>query len=276
MTPESPQIPEAPQTSEHVGARDLTHWSTGAGRALARWAVGVSRWARPHGVVLIILAVGLALCALFTAGAAEVYDQVTDVDGVAVLDQPVLDAAVDARSSDTTRVVQLYTDLGGPIGMPVLATCVLALIAWRRRSVEPLLLGLATGAGSLAMTVAGKSAVGRSRPPFVDAVPPYESSFSFPSGHSLNALALAGIVAYVLVREQRSRRLRALTVTLATAFGVTMGLTRVYLGHHWLTDVLVAWALALAWLVVVITAHRLFLTTRRAERRETGQAEATT
>jgi undecaprenyl-diphosphatase len=41
-----------------------------------------------------------------------------------------------------------------------------------------------------------------------------------------------------------------------------MGLTRVYLGHHWLTDVLVAWLLALAWLAVVITAHRLYLTTR--------------
>lgn len=53
---------------------------------------------------------------------------------------------------------------------------------------------------------------------------------------------------------------------LAALFAVTMGLTRVYLGHHWLTDVVVAWALALAWLAVVITAHRLFLTTRRAER----------
>jgi membrane-associated phospholipid phosphatase len=42
-----------------------------------------------------------------------------------------------------------------------------------------------------------------------------------------------------------------------------MGLSRVYLGHHWLTDVLVAWALGLGWLTVVITAHRLLLTLRK-------------
>ncbi len=48
-----------------------------------------------------------------------------------------------------------------------------------------------------------------------------------------------------------------------------MGLSRVYLGHHWLTDVLVAWSLALAWLGVVITAHRLFITVRRNRRSAT-------
>ena len=43
-----------------------------------------------------------------------------------------------------------------------------------------------------------------------------------------------------------------------SVYAVTMGLSRVYLGHHWLTDVLAAWVLGLAWLAMVIGVHRLW------------------
>ena len=63
--------------------------------------------------------------------------------------------------------------------------------------------------------------------------------------------------------RQDSKRTQALTAGLTAVFAITMGMSRVYLGHHWFTDVLVAWVLGLAWLAVVITAHRLYLTTRK-------------
>ena len=51
----------------------------------------------------------------------------------------------------------------------------------------------------------------------------------------------------------------------AIIWALAMGLSRVFLGHHWLTDVIFAWLLGAAWLTLVITSHRLFLTIRRAE-----------
>lgn len=116
------------------------------------------------------------------------------------------------------------------------------------------------------MTVLGKDAIGRLRPDTEFAVPPFEVSPSFPSGHTLNAVVIAGITAYLLVLRQHRKRSRALTITAAIAFAFIMGLTRVYLGHHWVTDVAVAWTLGLAWLALVITAHRLLLTFRNYRR----------
>ena len=118
-------------------------------------------------------------------------------------------------------------------------------------------------AGSLLMTTVGKAIVGRARPPLTEAVPPYEYAFSFPSGHTLNSTVIAGVVAYLLLRRLTTTWARAVTVVLAVVWAVVMGLSRVFLGHHWLTDVTFAWLLGSAWLALIITAHRLFLTIRR-------------
>jgi membrane-associated phospholipid phosphatase len=135
---------------------------------------------------------------------------------------------------------------------------------WRWRSRTPLVLMLVTVAGSLLATSVGKTAVGRLRPPRTEAVPPFESSPSFPSGHALNSTAIAGMVAYLLLLHLERRLTRVLAVVLAGVWAVAIGLSRVFLGHHWLTDVMVGWVIGLAWLALVITAHRLFLSVRRA------------
>jgi len=252
-----------PADQDYVGGRDLTAWPTRIGRLAARAALQASRWAAPHRLLLFTLTVGVVLVSALTAVAAEVYEAVVEVDGVAELDQPALDLAVEARSPDRNAIVTAYTDLGGSVGMPVLATVTAMALALAWRQWTPVVLMAATAAGTLTITLVGKAVVGRVRPPLTSAVQPYEHSSSFPSGHTVNSVALAGIVAYLLVRRLRQSWSRALTITAAGAFAVGMGLSRVYLGHHWLTDVLCAWALGLAWLAIVVTAHRLFLTVRR-------------
>ena len=253
---------------ERIGSRDLTDWRSSTGRRLAGWVVrhtvDLARWSVAHLVLVVTALVGAVVAVALTAVAAEVYEAVTDADGIAGLDQPVLDQAIAWRSPGLDHAVTLYTDVGGPVGMPIVATLITVLMVWRWRSRTPLVLMLIAAAGSLAMTTTGKAVIGRARPPLSQAVPPYETSPSFPSGHTLNATVITAVLVYLLLRRLDSAWARTAAVVVGAVFVLSMGLTRVFLGHHWLTDVVAGWALGLAWAAAVVTAHRLFLTVRQA------------
>ena len=246
-----------------LGDRDLTRWVTPVGRVLARVVERIMRALGPYSALVITLLVGLVLAFGLAAIAAQVYDNVTDADGVAGLDRPLLAFMIGIRTPWLNDAATAYTDVAGVVIMPIIAVVTMLFLAIRRRSWTPIILVLAAGGGSLLLTIAGKDIVGRARPDLADAVPPYETSPSFPSGHTLNAVAIAGILAYLLLLRQHRRVTRVLSITVAVVFAVTIGISRVYLGHHWFTDVLAAFFLSGAWLALVITAHRLYLTARR-------------
>ncbi len=252
---------------ERIGDRDLTHWRTRAGSGLAHLSARLARYVSAHTVLVITAAVGIALVATLTGAATEIYEAVEDGDGVAGLDRPVLSLMLGWRSAATDAAISGFTQLGGTIGMTTITVAIVVTMTLRWRSRTPLVLMAIAVAGSLAMTTVGKVLVGRVRPPTTDAIPPFESSPSFPSGHTLNSTVIAGMVAYLLLRRLTTRLARVLTIVGAALWAVAMGLSRVYLGHHWLTDVIVGWVLGLAWLTVVITAHRMYLTARKARRR---------
>jgi undecaprenyl-diphosphatase len=223
----------------------------------------LTRYFSAHAVLVITAtAGGLAILGL-TAASAEVYDAVAEKDGIAALDRPILDQVIAMRTPLANQLFTLFTHLGGPLRMTLIASAITLLIVWRWRSPTPLILMIIAVAGSLTFTRVGKAIVGRARPPLSDAVPPYEHAFSFPSGHTLNSTVIAGMVAYLVASRLTSRLGIALCVVLAGVWAAAMGFSRVFLGHHWLTDVIFAWLLGLAWLAVLITAHRMVLAVRQ-------------
>lgn len=77
-----------------------------------------------------------------------------------------------------------------------------------------------------------------------------ESGFSFPSGHSMVAMAFFGLIIWLIWRYERDRRMR-LALTAAFSIVIVMiGVSRVYLGVHYASDVLGGFCLSLAWLVL--------------------------
>jgi undecaprenyl-diphosphatase len=246
-----------------LGTTPLTAWPTAAGRRAAHAAVQVSHRIGAHGALAATLAIGVVAVFLLAFLASRVYDGVTERDGVAGLDLPVLHAAMGMRSPVANGIAATVAVGFGPVGMPILALAAILLLALRRRSWTPVILVAAAGIGSLAMTIAGKDIIDRHRPSLANAIPPFEHSPSFPSGHTLNATVIAGVVAYLILLRRRTAAGRTVTVVAAVVIAIVVGLTRILLGAHWFTDVLAGWLLGAAWLGIVITAHRLYLTARQ-------------
>ena len=273
------QIREAKQQGDEeelrqdrtVGRVDLTHWYTRFGQVLATLVGRIGAVLGARGALLLTLAVGALIALALSFIASRIYDAVTESDGVAGLDRPLLEAALRARSPVLDLVVTGYTDIAGPVGMPIIAVAAIVILALKRKSWTPAILIAAAGMGSLLMTIAGKDIIARDRPPLVDAVPPFEYSPSFPSGHTLNSVVIAGVVVYLLILRRRSATARTITIVIGALFAVTIGLSRVFLGHHWFTDVLAGWVLGAAWLAIIVTAHRLYLTVRQSPQPTTTQ-----
>lgn len=261
------RLTQDPTTDEHIGGRDLTRWPTALGQWLVRLAVALGRFSSANAVLVVSAVIGGALVVGLMVASAEVYEAVEEGDGIAAFDRPALTEAISLRTATNMRVATFFTHLGGPLWMTVIAAAITVALTVILRSRTPLAVMLIGVAGSLTLTNIGKIWIDRVRPPLVDAVPPYEVSPSFPSGHTLNSTVIAGLVAYLILRRLHSTWSRVLTAVLAAGWSVLMGLSRVFLGHHWLTDVAVGWTLGLAWVAAVITAHRLYLTVRRSQRR---------
>lgn len=269
-TPSDPGVSGELRKDTALGDTDLTRWYTPWGRALAAVARAIGAKLGPYAALLLTLGVGAALAFGLSIAAVEVYDAVTDADGVAGIDQPLLNLALSLRTPAAAVIVTVFTDIAGTIGMPVIAVVAMVVLGIKRRSWTPVVLIIAAGAGSLLMTIAGKELIQRQRPPLIDAVPPFEYSPSFPSGHTLNAVAVVGIIAYLLVLRRESTGARVAIISGAVLFAALVAASRVYLGHHWFTDVLVGWLLGAAWLSFIITAHRLYLTARAHHHRLTS------
>ncbi len=138
---------------------------------------------------------------------------------------------------------------GGGV-LPADALLVLWL-ACARYTREALFAGIAV-LGSLALDAAIKHFFARARPSAWESLV-HESSYSFPSGHAMASMTLA-LVVVLLCWSGRLRgawRVRWPTTCVAAFFVLLVGLSRVYLGVHFPSDVLAGWAAATAWVVSV-------------------------
>jgi membrane-associated phospholipid phosphatase len=165
-------------------------------------------------------------------------------------------AALNARvagSPTTVATLEAIARLGGrPIMIWLVAAAVVMLLA-RRRTRLALFLVVA-GAGALVLDPSVKTLVGRLRPVVEDPVA-HAPGNSFPSGHALGSAVVYGALLLVFLPAVRGRW-RTAVITVVALLVTAVGITRIALGVHFLSDVLAGWLLAAAWLGVTAHAFR--------------------
>lgn len=207
---------------------------------------------------LLTLAGGLiALCGLAVVF-AELLDSVLEGDGITRVDPPVSGWLAAHREPGLTVAMRALTELGSPTGLVVATTVVCAATAWRTRSRLPVLLGVWAVSGLAVAIAAVKLLVGRHRPPM-----PYAAisadGYSFPSGHATGITAVALLAGWMIshwIVRSWNTRVAVWTAVLVIIGGV--GFTRIYLGVHYLSDVIAGWVLGAAWVGVLVACALLW------------------
>ncbi|WP_155981406.1 phosphatase PAP2 family protein [Nocardia sp. BMG111209] len=193
-------------------------------------SVVAQRW-RPHAGTSEQFGWRLARMVAAAMAFAVLSVQVSLSGWLTAADAPMLHWPADHRSSGWTRTARIVTEVSG---LPVTALLGLSagLILWRRHSPGAAAMLLGCVAAAAVAGPLGALVVGRAAPPVIP-----ESSYSFPSEHVTTTTALVGAVLVAFGAGGSRGRLRtAITAVGASAVGL-VGAAQLYLGEHWLTDV---------------------------------------
>ncbi|WP_019911397.1 phosphatase PAP2 family protein [Paenibacillus sp. HW567] len=183
------------------------------------------------------------------------------LDRIAFFDNLIIHVVQSAESPALTSLAKGLSLVGSSklaVGISLLAMALLFFVLKRR--VE-LLLFLAVGLGSQLLNTMMKGWFHRERPSIHRLIE--QAGYSFPSGHSMAAFSLYGVLAYLLWRHMRNRRERIVLLVFTVLMTGGIGWSRIYLGVHYPSDVIGGYAASGAWLMLCIAIFEAYRNSRK-------------
>lgn len=171
---------------------------------------------------------------------------------IVLADARVANFLVGFRSTELTKIFLWITLLGKwqVVLIFVFSTIGILWLRRKRAYIAPLLFALL---GSEIFIWLGKIIFHRTRP---EAAVYPEASFSFPSGHATIAVVFYGFLTYILIHNKKRWNTKASLFFLGAIILFFIGFSRLYLGVHYLSDVLGGYLLGMLWLIVAISISR--------------------
>ncbi|MCM1984479.1 phosphatase PAP2 family protein [Lyngbya confervoides] len=188
---------------------------------------------------------GLLVCLGTLIGIAKLSNEVLEQESFR-FDTTLLLAIHRWASPDLDRIMQAITQLGNPgFVVPLTGICLLGLW-WRHRRHEAYVLTICALGGAI-LSTGLKLVFSKPRPQLWTPVI-HEITYSYPSGHALGSMVLYGFLAYLCAR--RYPRWRVLVYSIVSILILAIGLSRLYLGVHWPSDVIGGYGIGFLWLYI--------------------------
>ncbi|MBD2259747.1 phosphatase PAP2 family protein [Pseudanabaena sp. FACHB-2040] len=197
-----------------------------------------------------ILWLGVCLLSLYVVG--QLADEVLEQEAFA-FDTTILLWINQISNPVLDRVMLSITQLGNPT-IATTVTVVSFLVLWLRHYRLEAKMFAINCLGGATLSTGLKLAFSKVRPQLWPQLI-QETTYSFPSGHALGSIVLYGFLAYLLA--QHYRQYVKLIYSLTTVLIVAIGLSRLYLGVHWPTDVIAGYGIGFLWITVGIALLRL-------------------
>jgi undecaprenyl-diphosphatase len=205
-----------------------------------------------RGVLGAYLAAGILVFATMTLVLVEISEDVITHAPLTVADAQLSTWLQAHRSTLVTSAMRVATSFGSTVTVTCIAVALALYLLWRHRHPYWLAaLALSVPGGAL-LNMLLKYAFHRARPQLDDPILTL-TGYGFPSGHTMMASVLYGVVAAYLFAHTPDWRRRVLIVFSASVLIALVGFSRIYLGAHYLSDVLGAMAEGLAWLSLCLT-----------------------
>ena len=233
---------------------------------LARWLRGQARLGTLFGRLetwrsYLPLVIALAIGTLLIVWTADAFTDIAAAlkeknPAVQQIDTGVYEWFRSRRTPLANALFVTITTVGGPVGMGVLVVTVLAILVTRRRFRWAAYLAV-TSAGGALLNQLLKFHFVRQRPDLKAAVLD-AMGYSFPSGHAMSGTIILGALAYLAARSIQGWKNKSAALAALSTLALAIGISRLYLGVHWASDVGAGFAAGLLWVTATTTGYELF------------------
>lgn len=225
---------------------------------VGKWTIGHSGPLGSYAPILLVIVLG-GITAIFAGYLfGELVEQVRrSTSALYRADQAIHTWFGHERQPAMTVLFWTVTTLGGPAGLAVIVPVAAAILLVRKERASAIFLLVTASSGAI-LNLVLKTIFARTRPDLATALT-VARWYSFPSGHAMGSYITFGALAYIALREPWPWVARSAALAIALTMIVLVGLSRVYLGVHWTSDIAGGWSAGTVWLVSAVVAFEMLL-----------------